>query len=176
MTVRMYKDLKGITLEALTDELRTVEPRLDMPLVSRMVNGIVAPNEDVQLYINLHSEGFANERVSIPEPALDDAFLNRLLTEIRVCSRTIPASRAMLAGYLGKSDRDVRKGIEELRKRGYRIISDSGHYGYWLDEHGGGYDRMRAEMRKKALSMLSTIRAMDKGELEGQLSWEEVRG
>lgn len=176
MTVRMYKDLKGITLEALTDELRIIEPRLDMPLVSRMVNGIVAPNENVQQYINLHSEGFANESVSVPESELDDEFLERLLKEIRVCSRTIPASRAMLCGYLGKSDRDIRRGIEELRKRGYRIVSNSGHYGYWLDESGGGYDRMRAEMRKKALSMLATIKAMDGKELEGQLSWDEVRG
>lgn len=175
MTVRMYKEFKGITLEALTDELRTIEPRLDMPLVSRMVNGIVAPNEDVQQYIDLYTEGVANENISVQE-SLDDSFLEQLLREIRVCSRMIPASRAMLCGYLGKPDRTIRKGIEELRRRGYRIISDSGHYGYWLDENGGGYDHMRAEMRKKALSILQTIRAMDGKELEGQLIWEEVLG
>lgn len=179
MTVRQYKNLKGLTLEALTNELRVVEPRLDMPLVSRMVNDIIAPNETVQMYINLHSEGVANESARVCDqnkPPEDDDFLRRLYREIFVCSRTIPASRAMLAGYLGVSDRVVRKGIEELRRRGYRIVSLSGHYGYWLDTDGGGYEQMRSEMRKKALSILSTIKAMDDRELEGQLSWDEVHG
>lgn len=86
-----------------------------------------------------------------------------------------PATREELKIWTGKGDRMIRIGIEELRNMGIKIVSLSDRYGYWLDSKGGGYDRMKAEMRARAFSILKTLARMD-GELEGQFSWDAERG
>ena len=170
MTVREFKERRGVTLEQLTNEFRTIEPKLDMPLVSRMVTGVVNPSDAVQEYINLYTEGFAN--MDYADDPLEELFLQDLLTEVSRFSIAYPCDRRHLVLKFGKPDRTIRRGIEELRRRGNRIVSNAGRYGYWLDSKGGGYDRMRSEMRSKAFSILKTLNAMDRKELEGQITWE----
>lgn len=44
-----------------------------------------------------------------------------------------PQSKAKLQSKTGLSERDVRRGISELRKRGVGVVSSSRHgSGYWL--------------------------------------------
>lgn len=89
-------------------------------------------------------------------------------------SIAFPATRETLKIWTGKGDRGVRRGIEELRGMGIKIVALSDRYGYWLDSKGGGYDRMKAEMRSRAFNILKTLAKMD-GELEGQFSWQDIQ-
>ena len=175
MTVREYKELHNLTLKALVDEFQQVDPRVDMPLVSKMVNGICGPSEVLQAYIDEMPERvFANSPHGLFDGP-DSTFLEKLYMAIEAHSIAYPATREYLRVYTGRSDRQVRMGIEELRNRGARIISQSGRYGYWLDSKGGGYDTMRNEMRSKAFSILRTLGRMNQ-ELEGQVRWDAEHG
>lgn len=104
----------------------------------------------------------------------DKATLKTIYKVISEHSIAFPATRETLKIWTGKNDRAIRKGIEELRGMGIKIVALSDRYGYWLDSNGGGYDRMKAEMRSRAFSLLRTISQMD-GELEGQFSWQDIQ-
>jgi hypothetical protein len=61
-----------------------------------------------------------------------------------------------------KSERQVRKNIVDLRKKGYPICSSSGESGYYFPSSLGEYQEFRArEYVKKIKDMAETTRAMD---------------
>lgn len=177
MTIAEYKQEHDLTLKALTDELRVIDPRIDMPLVSKMVNGIVRPSETIQQYLDwVPPETLFANTLGGFSSKLEVDIASIIFKTISEHSKANPATRELLRIRTGKPDRVVRRGIEELRRRGVRIVSQSGHYGYWLDSKGGGYEAMRSEMRAKAFSLLATIAKMNANELEGQMTWGELRG
>lgn len=110
------------------------------------------------------------------EPSrVDKPTLRAIYKTIARHTISYPATKAELKIWTGKKDRVIRRGIEDLRNMGIKIVSLSDRYGYWLDSKGGGYDRMKAEMRSRAFAILRTISRMD-GELEGQLEWDAEHG
>ena len=106
---------------------------------------------------------------------VDESTLWAIYKCIEEHSISNPATRELLRIKTGKDDRVVRMGIEDLRNNhNIKIVSWSGRYGYWLDSKGGGFDRMKAEMRAKAFSILRTLSNME-GELEGQVQWQDIQ-
>ena len=79
-----------------------------------------------------------------------------------------PKSRSELKDSLHCGDRDIRRAVSSLRKKGYNIASNSDTSGYWLgDEH----DKTRtvAEYRSRAMELLKTAEAIEKGPDFGQV-------
>jgi hypothetical protein len=68
-------------------------------------------------------------------------------------------------------ERDVRRAIAELRSLGFNIASSSDQKGYWL---GDEVARQRTinELRSRAMKLLKTADALEKGPDMGQLEVE----
>lgn len=92
-----------------------------------------------------------------------------------------PQSRYELQGRLAvynekgigvcPSERDVRRAIAELRDLGYNIASSSDTQGYWL---GNEADKERTikELKSRAMKLLKTADALEKGPDIGQVNME----
>ena len=74
-----------------------------------------------------------------------------------------PISRRELTDLFGMTDRNVRKNIEELRKKGHRICATSCDKGYYLAQTDEQFRRFLADYTSKAWSIIRTARAMEKG-------------
>ena len=191
MTIREYRESRNITQAGLASEINSaIGTRLTGPDISRMECGVVLPTESVSAYIRSKTseKAFANRfdarkddtwvimpcdrKKSLKSPV--SKFILEALESGRY-SKSRPATRYELRNMIHTTDRHLRSCIRELRRAGYRVCSSSDHYGYWLDEYGGGYERMRSEMIAKAVDILETVKAMDASN-EGQFEWAEQRG
>ena len=184
MTLKEYKITNNLSNRELTNELRSIQPELDEPMVSRIVSGVVRPSEKVEEYINTKSfeKVFANdfdglldgESINIPvndKTVIESPFLQDLYIEISKGTMDRPATRGQLKHHFRTGDRVVRRGIEELRNAGVKVVSHSDKHGYWLND---GYDAFRSQMLKKAYTIIRTIKAMD-SRLEGQFEWADTQ-
>lgn len=79
-----------------------------------------------------------------------------------------PKSRAELKDTLHCGDRGIRRAVNRLRKKGYNIASNSATSGYWLGDEN---DKARtiAEYRSRAMELLNTAAAIEKGPDMGQM-------
>ena len=66
------------------------------------------------------------------------------------------------------ADRAFRREIEELRERGYRVVSTSGKPGYWIAKNDKEYREFRENYSSKAFTILRHRSAMD-AYTEGQV-------
>lgn len=96
-----------------------------------------------------------------------------VLNEIKVCTITSPFIAAEYADSIGVKEAQIRTVIRELRLKGIRICSDPGHKGYWLEEHGGGYEVTRNQMLSRAFRILEVVKAMDHNQ-DGQFEWDSI--
>ena len=94
-----------------------------------------------------------------------------VLAELKACSITSPFIAKEYADSMGVKESQIRMVIRELRLKGIRICSDPGHRGYWLEEHGGGYEITRNQMLSRAFRIFEVVRAMD-GNKDGQYEWD----
>lgn len=182
MTLKEYKEWRGITNKALAEELKAVQPELDAPLVSRMVTGVVRPSEAVEKYVSemlekaiaIGSDGVSDDKGIVYRPddltPLESAIFDRLINT----SKWDPATRRELVFLTKADDRTVRDCILSIRKKGGRVCSNSGRYGYWLAKSDADYREFRKEYVSRIRSLAETLRAMD-GIAEGQISWGEAR-
>lgn len=69
------------------------------------------------------------------------------------------------------SERDVRRAIAELRDLGYNVASSSDKKGYW---RGTKADKERTikELKSRAMKLLKTADALEKGPDIGQVNME----
>ena len=82
-------------------------------------------------------------------------------------SETEHKTRSRICMETCLSDRQVRRGIHELRDAGIPVCSDSHSKGYWLGNRDD-VSRCSREMRARAYKLMHTARKMDTGEIEGQ--------
>ena len=91
-----------------------------------------------------------------------------VLELLKKASIYTPMDRRVSARWLGVSEREIRKRIEELRREGYRIVSSSINGGYWLATTDEEYTRFRAEYISRATKIFETVKAMDNS-VNGQI-------
>jgi biotin operon repressor len=91
-----------------------------------------------------------------------------LLAELTKATKDNPLYRFDFAEKVNMTERQVRKDIEELRNKGYRICSDSSGHGYWLAKSEKEYIRFRAEYISRAVKIFETVSKMDMT-TEGQI-------
>ena len=124
MTLKEYKQRKGLTLRDLTEELKEVDSRFTLATVSYMVNGVVECSDNVKRW--LAAKQIQNE--ALPLSDAEDAVLRALTGH----SKTDPVTRSDLKYWSGLPDREARYAIENLRARGYWIVNGEGGKGYYI--------------------------------------------
>ena len=91
-----------------------------------------------------------------------------VLELLKKASIYTPMDRRVSARWLGVSEREIRKRIEELRRDGHRIVSSSTNGGYWIATTDEEYTRFRAEYISRATKIFETVKAMDNS-VNGQI-------
>lgn len=183
--MKAYRSEMGLTQGQLAEELTgALGTAYTTALVSYMERGAVLPPENVVRYVTskIAEKPFrngSNERKDNRWVITSDDVIKRLKSAdcrtvyvmLMSASRAMPLTREDIAKALDCTDAHARTCIRQIRKAGARVCSSSRHYGYWLDEHGGGYEQMRSELIAKAVDIFETVRAMD-SYTEGQLQWQ----
>ena len=183
MTVREYKDLRHFTNRQLTADLRQVAPGLDEPIVSRMVSGLVGPSEEVAEYIDsvvervfaIGSDMLFGASGASYRPDNLSVVESEIFDRLAKGTKYYPVTKHELCMMTGMSDRQVRRTIENIRKKGGRVCTSSRHFGYWIARNASDYAMVRADYLARIKSLSETVRAMD-SVLAGQITWEEQRG
>lgn len=124
MTLKEYRQKKGLTVRELTEELKEVDSRFTMATVSYMENGVVAPPDWVKVWLAAKQI----EGEEIPLSDAEDAVLRALTGH----TYEDPVTRSDLKYWSGLNDREARQAIEDLRARGYWIVNGIGGKGYYI--------------------------------------------
>lgn len=145
-------------------------------LVCYAEKGIVDYPESVVSWYNskIAHKAFINEfeRVSdehwtiIPKrkkKSLKSLFYERVYEELKAYSKSNPFIAKDYAESVGVTEVAVRSAIHKLRLNGIRICSDVKQKGYWLEEHGGGYEQTREQLLSRAYKIFDVVHAMDFG-------------
>lgn len=146
MTLKEYRQYKGITVRKLTDELKQIDPRFTMATVSYMENGVVDPPESVKIFL-------AEKQIESntdPLTEAEDIVLRCLVGH----DKDDPVTRGDLKYWSGLEDRVAREAIEGLRRRGYWVINGT-NGGYYIT-----FDR--DEMEAWLLSYTARARTINK--------------
>ena len=150
MTLKEYRSANKLTVRKLTEELKTVDPRFSMAMVSNMENGVVEPPEGVKAWL-------AGKQIAMHEDPLteeEDIVLRCLAGHFK----DKPMEREELKYWTGLSDRIMRKAIEGLRNRGYWILNDG--YGYYITFNKEDLEPWINKERARARSINRTVQAM----------------
>lgn len=182
--IKAYREANNLTQSQLADELQEICPGIDAPLISKFEKGICLPTPAVREYIekqfaNSFAESFVADGTIMPSELknlLNGRFYKTIYEELQKGSRDYPVSRSRLVIATGESDRNVRKAISEMRKKGLPVMSSSSSYGYWITEElDADYRTFRAEMMSRCNDGWRTIRAMDRHFAEkGQIGIEQI--
>lgn len=186
MTVKQYKEIKGLTNRELTKELQAIQPELTEPLVSQMVNGIVGPSKAVNDYIvecvykpsdRSLIEGFEQCWATIPfeEEMRSNPRFSAIYTMIEGADRSHPALYSRMVYETGKTRREIQSLISEMRLLGIPIVSYTGHEGFWLAETEQDMKDLIGMYEKQAKRSL-VIASRLKKICGGQMKWAEELG
>ena len=183
MTIQEYKDRTGLTVRQLTEELKTVDPRIKYPDVSRMLTGVFEPSAAIRSYIN-------EKAVATPQiceifdkwatiPAEEQIVLNRRFSEvyeiIAAHNRDNPATYPEMVRKTGKKRRDIQSIISDMRMDGIPITSYTGREGFWLARDEQDMQNLIGMYEKQAKSSWLIARKL-KDSCGGQLTWAERLG
>lgn len=152
MTIKEYRLNKGLTQKALCEELSKVFTGIDIPLISKMESGICEPNISLQAYLD------ANAVEDDYELSTTQALI---LERLKKTTPNDRLSRKELSILISTDDRDARREIVSMRKKGVRIGTDSSKGGYYLIESEEEYKALRNEYVRRISDMASTLKAMD---------------
>lgn len=179
--VKLYKESNSLRLTDLQEEFSKVQPGIDIPTISRMVNGVVRPTEEVEAYIAFKvfaspSDARKEEQWAITslaeETGLNERFLH-VYQIIKEASKDNPATYSRLMLRTGKSRREIQSLISEMREQGVPIVSYTGKTGFWLAEDEADMKNLIGMYEKQAKKSL-LIASRLKGSCRGQLQWEGI--
>lgn len=178
MTLKEFREMTGMTQREVLEAIKDVSPGLDLPTLSKIENGAgdLTPDAWTSL-IRLLQHGFYarkdGEGITYPLPdktPLNSTFLQRVYEEVCGASEDEPATKARLTRITGRSEREVRMAIVDLRKAGVPIVSTSRTRGYWRARSDADYARLRGEYMARVIDIMETVRNMDaKRQLSGQM-------
>ena len=151
MTLKEYRLKNRMTVRKLTEELKAIDSRFTMSMVSNMENGVVEPPEEVKVWL-------AKKQIEMSEEPLSEAE-DIVLRYLTGHYKDDPIARSTLKYWTGLTDRVMRDAIEKLRNRGYWIVN--GIYGgYYLTNDPKDLEYWVRKERARASSINKTVRAM----------------
>lgn len=169
MDIKEYSRLKKLSQQELTEELRVIDSRIDRPLVSKMINGIVEPSPIIQEYIDkacAHAYNEGNNENSVIVPLTYENLVKGNLEKKALELIQNPISMKNLALCLDQDQRATRELIADMREKGIRIAGD--RKGYYICKDEKEYLEFRAHYSSRLGRMFRTLKAMD-SVYEGQL-------
>lgn len=86
-----------------------------------------------------------------------------ILETITDHDKTNPISRSELVDIYGMTDRNVRRNIEELRKKGHKICAVSRNGGYYMAKDEAEFKEFISDYISRAKTVFETANAMIKG-------------
>ena len=116
MTLKEFKDTNGLTLGELYEQVKPIEPKITIPLLSYMCSGFIAETPSITGWLS-HQDG----SVLTPIEA-------SVLLYLKEKDGTV--SRRELKDVTKLTDRQSRKIIENLRSKGAWIVTGDDGYGY----------------------------------------------
>lgn len=122
MTLREYRVKNKLTQAELAERIKPIYPRINVPLVSLIERGVVDAPEAIRAWVQVQSEA--------KTPDYTQTELN-IIAELHLASASNPVSRARLKEITKECDRNNRRYIEALRKRGLWVIEGADH-GYYM--------------------------------------------
>lgn len=182
--VKEYRKAKGISQKELADELRPIVPTIDNVLISKMETGACSPSYEVMEYLfSAFANGVSEEKDWWTINSSTNEFpplkmSNSAYAVLRALgdrTKESAASRQELSNLTGICDRNVRAAIEELRKNGFRIMSNSRSKGYWIARTSEEYRELRNEYIARIRSCTQTLKAMDES-VPGQMTIGGLHG
>lgn len=182
MTIQEYKDRTGLTVRQLTEELKTVDPRINYPDVSRMLTGVFEPSAVIRSYINKKavatSPNSRNEEEWATISLEEKIVLNRRFLEvykiISAHNRDNPATYPEMIRKTGKKRREIQSLISVMRLKGVPITSYTGHEGFWLARDEQDMRNLIGMYEKQAKSSWM-IASKLKQSCGGQLTWADTQ-
>lgn len=115
MTIKEFKESNGMTLGELYEQVKPVEPKITIPLLSYMCSGFISETPAITAWLNKQSGSPLTETEAIVLLYLKE---NGTVT------------RRQLKDVTKMTDRQSRKVIESLRSKGAWIVTGDGGYGY----------------------------------------------
>lgn len=157
MTIKEYREQKGLTQRQLAKELAPIFKGVDTSLISKFEHGVCVPPVELQAYIDKAGKPTMPELTDTQE---------RIYQILKASEE--PVTRVSLCFFIQQSDRENRADIADMRKKGIRICSSSHAKGYWLAKGQEDYQTLRNEYIARISNMASVVRAMD-NYIEGQV-------
>lgn len=152
----------GLTQPELSAELKKVDPRIDVAMVSRFEQGVCLPTpavaERIELVLQATMDelyGTDDELYSLRQNAEKSApdWINAFVAHIPL-GKGNAVSRAQLSELTGLSDRAVRKMIQQARQYGYLIINDCDGRGYFQSDNPDEWEKHYKRETARAMTVL----------------------
>lgn len=137
----------GLSQPEVSRQLKAVDPRMDVGMVSRFERGVCLPTAEILRALEAvlqapRAELFSDDDLALipgSEPAREGVTpTTAKLQEVIPFGRPNAIGRDALARTLGLSDRKMRKAVEEARSEGVIILCECNGQGYYqssdLDE------------------------------------------
>lgn len=116
MTLKEYKDANGLTYGELLEQVKPIEPKITVPLLSYMCSGFINETPAISAWLTKQNK---------PELSAMEA---AVLLYLKETPRAV--SRRELKEFTKMPDRTSRKIIENLRGRGEWIVNGEDGTGY----------------------------------------------
>lgn len=169
MSIKDRRVALGMTQPEVCARLREIDPRMDVPMYSKIENGQCLPTPRVLEALESILQAPRSELLSADELDIMEAVeactpqlsadTMRVVSAIP-CGREHAASRLMLANRLQMSDRKIRAHIEAARRAGIFILNLPDSAGYYRSDN---LDEIETQYRidhARALSVLSRLTPM----------------
>lgn len=169
MTIKEYRKQRGLTQAELAAEISKDIPGIDRALISRMETGLCLPSQVIVNWLDKACAHGVGERKGLAWTTLREAEKKALKTELQAqiyealekASSDSPVTRRMLMIRTGRSDRQVRNAISEMRQDGILIVASSRGYGYWLAQTDHDVRLLRREYSSRLKSCRKILHVID---------------
>lgn len=169
--IAYFRRKLGLTQAEVTAELKKQDPRVDGSMVSRFENEVCYPTPRIMrclcnifgcmpedLYGVGEQEYFTD--IVTPSPVEPESLDVTELMSYLHYGKQFALSRRTLCGLLDKSDRQLRRTIEEARNCGYVILADGTGGGYYLSDNVEEIHAYYHQERARAMSVLRRLGAV----------------
>lgn len=100
--------------------------------------------------------------------------IENLIAKLQGTNRFNRKKQLELCMELNIQDRELRRIKADAVREGYPVMSTPDGRGYWLSNDPTEIEKMRSELKDRALDLLVTIQALDKIPLRDQLSISDI--
>lgn len=166
MTLKEYRLSKRLTQTELAAEISKDIPGIDRALISKIETGLCEPSSAIRIWLfkacaqaskELKGQTWATLRET-EKKALKTDLQAQIYEMLEKADRSV--SRNMLRIRTGRSDRQIRKAISEMRAAGILIVTTSSGKGYWLAQTDNDLRLLKREYQSRLITCNKILKAI----------------